>query len=207
MNQIPEIKPVVPVPAKQRGKIAPYKLAHVNYRTSRYDEMINWHKTVLEAEITLSTPILTFMTYDDEHHRVAIGHFPDLADQSLQQSGCEHTAYCYETLDDLFATYERLKGEGIEPYWCVNHGGTLSFYYFDPDRNQLELQVDAFDSVEELNDWFLQSDFAVNPVGVKVDPEELIARYRGGEDRASLLKRQVIDPADIPAQLPTVPRD
>ena len=206
MNQMPAINPVVPTPAKQRGKVAPYKLAHVNYRTSRYQEMIEWHCKVLEAEVTLSTPLLTFLTYDDEHHRVAIGHFPDLEDQTLTRAGCEHTGYCYETLEDLFATYERLKAEGIEPYWCVNHGGTLSYYYFDPDRNQLELQVDVFDTVEELNDWFRNSDFAMNPVGYKVDPEDLMARYRAGESRESVLKRPAVAPEDIPAQLPPVPR-
>ena len=41
-------------------------------------------------------------------------------------------------------TYARLKGDGIEPYWCINHGPTTSLYYKDPDGNQIELQVDNF---------------------------------------------------------------
>ncbi|MEM9393432.1 MAG: VOC family protein [Pseudomonadota bacterium] len=206
MSVIGEIQPNMPETAKKRGVVAPYKLAHVNYRTSNYEEMINWHCKVLNAKITMSTPMLTFLTYDDEHHRVAIGHFPELAEQSLQVAGCEHTAYTYETLGDLMATYERLKGEGIEPYWCVNHGGTLSYYYFDPDRNQLELQIDVFDSVEELNKWFDEGDFHTNPVGVKVDPDDMLARFKAGEDEKDLLFRPTIDPSEIPAQLPTVPR-
>ncbi|MEM6604171.1 MAG: VOC family protein [Pseudomonadota bacterium] len=206
MLAIGEIKPNMPDTAKQRGQVAPYKLAHVNYRTSKYEEMIEWHCKVLNAEITMSTPMLTFLTYDDEHHRVAIGKFPDLKDQSLTYAGCEHTAYTYETMGDLMATYERLKAEGIEPYWCVNHGGTLSYYYFDPDRNQLELQIDVFDSVAELNEWFEQSDFHNNPVGIKVDPDEMLQRFNAGEDEKELLYRPVIDPSEIPAQLANVPR-
>ena len=42
------------------------------------------------------------------------------------------------------SSYARLKGLGIEPDACVNHGVTTSLYYADPDGNQVELQVDNF---------------------------------------------------------------
>lgn len=44
----------------------------------------------------------------------------------------------------LFDTYARLKGEGIVPHACLDHGLTMSFYYLDPDGNSLELQYDLF---------------------------------------------------------------
>ncbi|MCG8440627.1 MAG: VOC family protein [Caulobacterales bacterium] len=194
--------PLVPKTAKERGKIAPAKLAHIVLRTSRYQEMIAWYQTVLEAEIVLGTPVVTFMTYDDEHHRVAIANMPGLEPRPPQTTGMEHCAFTYATLDDLFATYERLAGQGVKPFWTINHGGTLSLYYRDPDHNQLELQVDVFDSNEALTAWFKDSDFDVNPVGVKVDLDDLIARYRAGEDRATLLARPRIHPSEVPAQFP-----
>ena len=99
-------------------------------------------------------------------------------------------------------TSARLKAEGIEPFWCINHGITLSMYYRDPDGNQVELQVDVFDTLEETNAWLEQSDFDVNFLGVKYDPVEMIERYRAGEPRETLLARPVIDPSEVFNQLP-----
>ncbi len=197
----------VPRTAKIRGKVAPTKFAHFVLRTSRYAEMIQWYRTVLEAEVMVGTPSATFLTYDDEHHRVALLNMPGLRDQDPQAAGVDHCAFTYATIEELFATYERLKALGISPYWTVNHGATLSFYYADPDGNRIELQIDIFATNEEINGWMQQSDFATNPIGVKFDAEELIARYRAGEDRAKLLARPVIDQAEVFAQLPTAPQN
>ncbi len=192
----------VPPTARERGKIAPAKFAHLVLRTSRFEEMMNWYKTVLEVDVVLENPMVSFLTYDDEHHRLAIANMPDLKDRDPQTVGVEHVAYTYATLDDLFATYERIKAEGIEPYWCINHGITLSMYYRDPDGNQIELQVDVFENAQATNDWLAQSDFDVNFLGVKFDPVELIQRYRDGEPRETLLARPTIDPSEVFDQLP-----
>lgn len=104
--------------------------------------------------------------------------------------------------DELFATYERLRNQGILPYWCINHGPTLSLYYRDPDNNQVELQIDLFADIQQISDWFRQSDFDSNPIGVKFDPEELVQRHRNGEALASLTARPRIDPSQVVAQLP-----
>ncbi len=203
MNQMPSSPPCVPKTAKERGKIAPAKLAHVALQTSRYEEMLQWYKVFLEAELVLGTPGVSFLAYDEEHHRIAIINMPGLEDKTPQIGGVAHVAFTYETLDDLFATYERLAAEGIKPFWCINHGATLSMYYRDPDNNQMELQIDTFDSNEATTEWLAESDFETNPIGVKFEPEDLIRRYRAGEERSSLLKRPVIGPSAVPAQLPT----
>lgn len=192
----------VPPTARERGKIAPAKFAHIVLRTSRFEEMMTWYKTVLEVEVVLENPMVSFLTYDDEHHRLAIANMPDLKDRAPRSVGVEHVAYTYETLDDLFATYERIKAEGIEPYWCINHGITLSMYYRDPDNNQIELQVDIFENPQATNDWLAQSDFDVNFLGVKFDPVELIQRYRDGEPRDTLLARPTIAASEVFDQLP-----
>lgn len=195
----------VPPTAKERGKTAPAKLAHVVLRSPRYDEVIEWYRTVLEAEVMVRTPGVSFLTYDEEHHRVAVINAPGIADADPTTGGVDHIAFTYETIEDLFTTYERLKDLGIEPYWTINHGPTLSFYYADPDGNRVELQIDIFDTSEAINAWMAKSDFETNPIGVKLDPDDLIARFRSGEDRATLLARPIIDPADLMAQLPSRP--
>ncbi|MDE0983002.1 MAG: VOC family protein [Gammaproteobacteria bacterium] len=195
----------IPKTAKQRGKISPVKLAHIVYKTSRFDEMIDWYKTVLEAETMTATPVVTFLTYDDEHHRIAIANMPNLEKRPFQSAGVEHCAFTYGSLDDLFATYERLAAIEIMPYWTINHGPTLSMYYRDPDDNQVELQIDIFENNDEVNEWFEQSDFTINPIGVKFDAVELIGRYRAGEDRTTLLARRRIDPTELVEQFPAPP--
>ncbi len=192
----------VPKTAKERGKIAPVKFAHIVYKTGRFDEMVQWYRTVLEAEVVMGSPMVTFLAYDDEHHRIAIINMPDASDKPGNAAGMDHCAFTYESIGDLFATYERLAGSGIKPYWCINHGPTLSMYYQDPDKNQVELQIDVFDSNEAVNAWFKDSDFDTNPVGVRFDPDDLLTRFKSGEARESLLKRPRIDPSELHAQFP-----
>lgn len=192
-----------PVPARERGKIAPVKLAHVVLRTADAKRLVNWYCTVLEAESALENGMLHFLTYDEEHHRIAIAQLPEVvAGRDRTHSGLEHFAFTYSNADELFATYERLRDLGITPYWCINHGPTLSMYYRDPDGNQVELQIDLFTTTEETNAWFARSDFDTNPIGVKYDPEDIIRRYRAGESPATLFARPVIDPGQVFQQFP-----
>jgi catechol-2,3-dioxygenase len=175
--------------AEQRGRVAPIKLAHVVRRTSRFDEMLRWYQTVLGADVVHSDGMLAFLTYDDEHHRIAIARIPGLEDQPPLAAGTDHIAFTHADLGDLLYTYARLKSEGIEPYWCINHGVTTSMYYKDPDSNRIEFQVDNFSTPEDGNRWIRSGDFAANPIGVVFDPEALLARYRAGEPMEQLTAR------------------
>jgi catechol-2,3-dioxygenase len=175
--------------AADRGRIAPVKLAHFVRRTSRFAEMLHWYQTVLGATVVHSDGVLAFLTYDDEHHRIAIAQIPGLEDQPPMASGTDHVAFTHADLGDLLSTYARLKQEGIEPYWCINHGPTTSMYYKDPDGSRVELQVDNFPTAEETNRWIRSGEFAKNPIGVVFDPEELLARYRAGEPMEQLTAR------------------
>lgn len=192
----------VPETAAARGRIAPRHFAHIVYRTPRYEEMVDWYRTVLEAEVVLQNDLLCFMTYDDEHHRIAFANMPHLKDKPADCAGVEHSAYTYGSLEDLAATYRRLRDSGITPFWCINHGMTLSMYYQDPDANRVELQVDLFPDAAATTAWLEQSDFATNPLGVKFDPEEFLAKVERGDDMREFLKRRVIDPSELMAQLP-----
>jgi catechol-2,3-dioxygenase len=133
--------------------------------------------------------MLAFMTYDDEHHRIALLHTPDAPDRPEGAAGLEHIAYTYATLGDLAATYRRLKAAGITPYWTINHGPTTSMYYRDPDRNQVELQVDNFPTADELSAWFRSGAFARNPIGVTFDPDELVRKLAAGVPVEELVRR------------------
>src|SRR3546814_5178524 len=96
-----------------------------------------------------SNELLAFLSYDEEHHRVAILNVPGLQPQPEGVVGVHHCAFTYATLADLMATYERLRDKGIRPVFPINHGPTTSMYYADPDGNQIELQVDNYDKIED----------------------------------------------------------
>ena len=52
--------------------VKPSKLAHFVLRTRRYQELITWYRTVLGAKPVFESPVITFLTWDSEHHRIAI---------------------------------------------------------------------------------------------------------------------------------------
>jgi catechol-2,3-dioxygenase len=168
------------LPKRREGQISPAKLAHLVLRTPRYAEMMAWYLKVLDASIAFETPIISFITYDDEHHRVAFVNQPQLGDVDVMAAGMDHVAFTYASLSDLVATYERLKGEGITPGWCINHGPTTSFYFTDPDGNQVELQIDNFATDEDLTTWFNSGVFEANPIGVEFDPDVMAEKFHAG---------------------------
>src|SRR6266852_5560250 len=169
--------------------ISPSRLAHVVLRTrSNFDAMVQWYCVVLGAKIVFNAGgRLIFLSYDDEHHRIAIAASEDLAERPPRSAGLDHIAFTYEDIDALLATYARLKQAGILPFVCVNHGPTTSLYYHDPDQNRIELQVDNFADMTEAT-TLMQEQFSINPVGEEFDPEELLARLRSGVDPAELVR-------------------
>jgi catechol-2,3-dioxygenase len=175
--------------AGERGRVVPCKLAHVVRRTPRFEEMVRWYCTVLGAEVVHSNGMLAFLTYDDEHHRLAIAGIPGLPDQPGMAAGTDHIAFTFADLGDLLYTFRRLKAEGIEPYWCVNHGPTISMYYHDPDGSGVELQVDTMPTADAIDAWMRSGAFDSNPIGVVFEPEELIRRYESGEPLETLTLR------------------
>lgn len=176
-------------PVPDEGIIRPIKLAHIVLRSSRYAEIVAWYKLVLGMHSVFENELLSFLTYDEEHHRVAILNVPDLAEQPEAAAGVHHIAFTYGSLGELMAHYARLRDAGIKPVFVINHGPTTSMYYADPDGNQLEFQVENFDSVAESTRFFFSEDFAENPVGVEFDPEDLLVRLRAGVDEAELKRR------------------
>jgi len=175
--------------ARDRGVVKPRQLAHVVRRTSRFEELVRWYCTVLGAEVVHSDGMLAFLTYDEEHHRIAIAGIPGLPDQPPMAAGTDHIAFTYGDLGDLLHTFRRLKAAGIEPFWCINHGPTTSLYYKDPDGSRVELQVDNLPTAEAIEGWMRTGQFAANPIGVVFDPEELVARYEAGEPIETLTAR------------------
>ncbi|OCK73313.1 putative biphenyl-2,3-diol 1,2-dioxygenase III [Lepidopterella palustris CBS 459.81] len=177
---------------------SPSKLAHIVLRTTDLAPMASFYKTFLGGHATHENDFISFITYDDEHHRIAILASPLTTPKVQGSAGLEHIAFTFPTLDDLVAAYQERKAHGIEPLWCVNHGPTTSMYYCDPDGNQIETQVDNFDDVEEAGRFMASKEFMENPIGTDFEPEDLIKRLKSGESHASIKKRIEIGPRSLP---------
>ncbi len=178
---------------------SPGKLAHIVLRSRDPQKAGAWYKTVLNARPIIEGGSATGLTYDAEHHRVlVIGMSPDDAaglkdddvygvyDKRRKLPGLEHVAFTHDNIGNLLSTYRRLKGEGIVPAFCVNHGGTLSMYYLDPDGNNVELLIDIL-TMDQATEIMHSPQFRQNGVGYPFEPDELCARYEAGEPLTTLL--------------------
>jgi 3-hydroxy-9,10-secoandrosta-1,3,5(10)-triene-9,17-dione monooxygenase len=163
---------------------APSKFAHVVYQTHRFEEMIEWYTRVFEATVRHRDDKLAFLSYDDEHHRMAFLNLGPAENGGAPKKkpgvGVHHVAYTWNDLGELVDTYKRLKSYGVLPAVPLRHGLTLSLYYQDPDGNMMEFQIDTLDS--KASDEFMRGPaFAANPVGEEFDPEELAVRFDAGK--------------------------
>src|ERR1700676_4953001 len=103
-------------------------LQHFGVTTANLDPMIDWYRKVLgmtvnhrsfaptgaEKEPTLSA---AWLSNDEVNHRIAFVEMPGLTvdPAKSQHARLQHVAFEYQTIDDLLATYARLKALGILP--------------------------------------------------------------------------------------------
>lgn len=183
---------------KKQKVLSPTSLAHVVLRTNNFRPMVDYYVQFLGGRVAYENEYLAFLTYDHEHHRIAILQIPGTGNKVQGSSGLEHIAFTFDTLEDLVLAYQQRKTLGMEPVWCVNHGPTTSMYYNDPDGNQIETQVDNFDSVAETDEFMKSSEFEANPIGVDYDPADLIKRLEAKEDHRSIKRRPQGGPRILP---------
>ena len=171
------------------NEVVPYKLAHYVIRAKRFAEMLAWYRRVFHLKTSFEAPVIAFLTYDEEHHRIAFLNTAHLPEPDTMRTGIDHIAFTYRSLGDLLDNYARLRDAGITPFWCINHGMSTSMYYRDPDGNEVELQIDNFPSMDDCKAWFSSDAFAANPLGVQFDPEVLLQKLRSGAAESDLVKQ------------------
>src|ERR1700749_365545 len=103
---------------------SPKKLSHLVLQTNRRQEMIEWYCKGLGAELLYQNKFIAFISYDDEHHRVAfLDPRPPSANLAAEgktargggEVGLHHVAFTSDPLA-LADHYEGLKGQGIAPH-------------------------------------------------------------------------------------------
>lgn len=167
-------------------------LHHVNLKTTRLQEMIDWYGKVLGMEVTFQFPGGAWISNDEANHRIALLSSEAMSDDpdKLVHCGIHHMAFEFDSIDGLLGAFARLKDRGILPHATLDHGMTSSFYYADPDDNSVELQYDNFGDWEKSKQYMQSSpDFAADPIGVPVDPEKMIKAREAGSSAEEIHQR------------------
>ena len=182
-------------------------LHHVNLKTTRLQEMIDWYATAAGMTTVFLFPGGAWLTNDAANHRLALLTSSKMSDDAnkLVHTGLHHTAFEYATIDDLLSAYTHLKEREIMPHMALDHGMTLSFYYVDPDGNSVEFQVDNFGDWAQSKEWMRSSpDFAADPIGQFVDPDKIVAARKAGASHEEIHRRAYA--GEFPPSGPVDPR-
>src|SRR6266849_3561726 len=96
---------------------SPKKLSHLVLQTNRRPQMVDWYCTVLGAELLYQNPHIAFISYYDEHHRVAFVDPGPAADDAQSNRKAEragggisvkHVNYTMGALIDVVNQYPQL---------------------------------------------------------------------------------------------------
>jgi catechol-2,3-dioxygenase len=167
------------------------KFAHIVLQTNRLPAMRDWYCSVLGAHVVFENPAMSFMTFDEEHHRIALVSPPGavLPERTPVTVGLAHSAYTFPSLGALVDRYLELRDAGIEPRVPVQHGITTSIYYRDPDGNAVELQIDNFATPDEATDYMRGDEYAADSIGPSFDAAALAKAYQSGTSEEVLTSR------------------
>jgi catechol 2,3-dioxygenase len=160
------------------------KLQHYGLITANLDAMIDWYRNVLgmtinhRSEVPARAPFsaMAFVSNDEVNHRIVFFEMRGAVDSDRGRGRLQHVAFEYETFDDLLGSYARLKNLGIQPVWAADHGVGTAFYYEDPDRNIVELNVNNYG-----NEWTATEHLKTSPpMLAQVDPDKMLAARKAG---------------------------
>lgn len=204
--------PLTPPPPKRLPvpEFAPLRISEVVLKTAAFERLRDWYTVVLGVKPYMErTPpadnqpdprfgpyvrandmrVCFIQVHVEYPYKQTLGIFevPVVSGSQANVPGMHHMQFRHSTLDELITRYEQLAAKEITPFRTANHGTGTSFYYYDPDGNTLELSGPNFATLEEDRKFVQSEAFRRNPSGVELDIEDFVARFRAGEDLATLL--------------------
>src|SRR5271169_6079549 len=99
------------------------KFHHFNLKTTRLQEMVDWYRVLVGAEVIFQDAVGAWLSNDEANHRIALLAFPGFMDDPEKETrtGMHHSAFEYQSFEDLNASYLRLREAGIMPDVCIDH--------------------------------------------------------------------------------------
>ena len=186
------------------------KFHHANLKTTKLQDMIDWYSTVVGSQVLFQNELGAWMSNDAANHRIALMAFPGFTDDPEKENhtGLHHTAFEYESFEQLNDSYLRLAEAGIVPDACLDHGMTFSYYYRDPDGNNVELQCDNFGDWAKSSAFMREGpEFHADPIGQFVDPARVATMYADGASFEEIHARAMageLRPDKPPVDVPRV---
>lgn len=166
------------------------RFAHVVLQTGQPQTLADWYCRLLQGHVVYADHGLTFITFDEEHHRVAFVCPPQaVARKSPTAAGMHHMAYTFECLDDLLERYTQLRADGVLPASPVQHGVTTSLYYRDPDGNYVEFQIDNFADPDAATEYMHGAEYDADPIGPAFEVDRMVQARREGASVEELTTR------------------
>lgn len=198
-----KLKPIAPhrvdPPGAVRKMPSPREMHHVHvFSDENYNAMVEFYQMIFNGEITNvndGKAKLTFITYDDHDHRVVIIKRPGWGTKPEKPVGLSHIAFAYSSLGELIYIYKTLKAAGHPPpHWTVNHGNSTSFYYRDPDGNEVETMLDNFSSLDtqDYKRYYQFTDEFGEMSEGNFDPDKMVELYESGVPDSILLDREKV---------------
>ncbi|GJC77416.1 biphenyl-2,3-diol 1,2-dioxygenase 2 [Colletotrichum liriopes] len=178
---------------------APSEIAHIGFRTNNPERLVDFYRKFLGAKVVLVNDFISVLAWDQEPHRLAIINDPTAVPKEENSGGIDHVALKFASADDLVKVYRSGKEAGVNPFLCLNHGVSTSFYYKDPDGNQIEAMIEAYKNPEDAQKHMKGLD-PMDFKPAKFDPEDLLRRVDAGEDDAALRKAGFIGPPPVTPQ-------
>ena len=186
------------------------KFHHVNLKTTRLQEMIDWYGTLVGAELLFQDADGAWLTNDEANHRIALLAFPGFVDDPDKdtRTGMHHSAFEYDGFEDLNASYLRLREAGIEPDDLHRPRHDVLLLLQGPGRQLRRAAVRHLRRLGEVERWMRTSD------GFPREPDRALRRRREGVGRrrppgesfAEIHARAMADelaPAQAPVEIPT----
>ena len=189
-----------------KSDFSPDDFHHIAFKTTNYKNMINFYKNLFGCEPLYQSDLITFLAYDDEHHRIAIANTSDVLNKLnfIQKivmklkiflnkkipsiEGLDHISYRINPIEKWFDFYFKAKERGLSPLWTVNHGWISGIYYRDPDNNLVEVFFEHFSTAKEFKEN-ISPDFEDEPIGTNMDIEVLYEMFISGADFSELIKK------------------
>jgi catechol 2,3-dioxygenase len=141
----------------EQKKLAPkMAFAHMGLYVTNMTRMVEFYTDVLgfciSDRATIRGADLTFLTRDpNEHHQIVLVPGRDPKGSST----INQISFRVVTLQELRRLHAGLIERGVASPTAINHGGSWSIYFLDPEENRIDL--------------FVQSPWYVPPVSMPLD--------------------------------------
>jgi catechol 2,3-dioxygenase-like lactoylglutathione lyase family enzyme len=189
-----------------------FKISETILKTGQLEAMKAWYRRALETEILFEhgpppntkpgdfggqtraadLRMCFFRVSADFPYTQMLGLFeePGTSTTAIKGApGLHHMQFMSADFEGLIRKYEMFAAAGLKPHRSSNHGIMTSFYYRDPDGNNVEFTAQNFPNLQALDAFMQGAYFKHNPSGVEIDDAAgFVARYRAGTSVADLTR-------------------